>query len=163
MAGFNGPIQGAQIKLYHSAVAPTDQSYTSLAALATEANEVKCVTDIGAVESSFSVIEYGKFGVAAVTKSAGQSNPADFTFDIAWDGDDAKHLLLQSHGTVDAITGTPPTQNYLVEFSTGTTAETLVGFNGWISNFSIAPVVDGIATATVTVSVLTRPTIVVQA
>lgn len=164
MAGFAGPIQGSQIKLYHSATIAASMDYAGYDALVTTSTEIKCVTDIGAAESSFSVIEYGKFGEPTITKTAGQSNPADFTFDIAWDGDDPVHLLLQGHGQADEISGTPPTQSYVIAFiTTDGSAETLIGFNGWISNFSVAPVVDGIATATVTVSVVTRPTIAVQA
>lgn len=158
MAGSAGVTEGTQIKLYYNVAALTDHTSASVDTfVGVSTNEVLCVTDIGAAEATFNVIEYNKFGSINSSKTAGGYSAGDFTFDVAYDDSDANHMSFSTYGIPAGSMKPSVKGSYVIEIRTGTDAATYVVMDGIITGSSMALSVDGLSTLTTTVSLEERP------
>ena len=164
MAASSGVTQGTQINLYYNATAAADHAAATIDSfVAVAGNIVPNVTDIGASEATFNVIEYNAFGAANTNKLVGQYNAGDFTFDVAYDDNDANHMSFRNYG-LDSSESRPDDKNtFVIGIQTGTNDETYVAMDGWITGASMATAVDGVSTLSVTVTLEERPTFVASA
>ena len=141
---------GREIKLYQLALG-TSTTPTNLAGLTgiKDANQITGVTDIGAAELTRDVSEYSVFGKPRVQKIAAQINSGDFTFDLAYDPSNAKHVaLLGAPGSAGSVSPTT------FGFADGTNA---VWVKGLVTSASLTPSTDTQTTLSVTVTVTDGP------
>ena len=149
MAAIDGNILGYTSQVFHSTTAPTALTAAGIASfIGTSGNLVDTVTAIGDVQNGErAIVEYNVYGSDDVSSLLGQRGAVDFSFDVAFNQDSAKHVALRDAG--------PTAVQHFVIHIDNTTADNDNGidvyFTGFITSAPITVPVDGVVTMTVNV------------
>ena len=136
--------QGTEVTVSFSSENDTFETQAEIKAFADElSNALPNVTDLGAIESAITVIEYPVYGKDIASKIKGLDVPADFSLDLAFDPAIVEHQeLSEAAGSTLA---------FAITVSDGT-AKVYYGVEGLCSTSSMSAPVDGVSTLSITVA-----------
>ena len=106
-------------------------------------NALPNVTDLGALESAVTIIEFPVYGEDIASKIKGLDTPADFTLDLAFDPAVVEHQELSE--------AAGETLAFAITVSDGT-EKVYYGVEGLCSSASMSAPVDGVSTLSITVA-----------
>ena len=97
MAAIDGNILGYTSQVFNSVTAPTATTAAGIATfIGTSGNLVPTVTAIGDVQNGErAIVEYNVYGSDDVSSLLGQRGGVDWSFDVAFNQANAKHLALR--------------------------------------------------------------------
>ena len=136
--------QGTTVSVCFSSENKSFENQAAIKAFADELdNALPNVTDLGALESSITVIEFPIYGQDIASKIKGLDSPGDVSVDIAYDPAVVEHQELSN--------AAGETLAFAIVVSDGT-AKTYYGVEGLCSSASMSAPVDGVSTLSITVA-----------
>ena len=136
--------QGTEVTVYYDSETATFETQAAIKSFVElEGSVLLNVTDLGAIESAVTIIEFPVYGETIASKIVGLDVPADFTLDIAFDPAIEKHTELSDASGV--------TVAFAIVVSDGETS-TYYGVEGLCSTASMSAPVDGVSTLSLTVA-----------
>jgi len=136
--------QGTEVSVFYNAETATFEDQAAIKTFVEiEGNVLLNVTDLGAIESAITIIEFPVYGETIASKIVGLDTPADMTLDIAFDPAIDEHLELSDAAGVPVA--------FAIVVSDGT-ANVYYGVEGICSTASMSAPVDGVSTLSLTVA-----------